>query len=68
MVRNVRYDYDTAFTDWISDRLMKRKRNALRESWTHDSYVIVLGKLTNEVSLWDQNKCDYLSIAFFLPL
>lgn len=32
MERNVRYDYDTAITDCISDRLMKRKRNALWES------------------------------------
>lgn len=53
MGRIVRYDYDTVFTDLISDRLMDRKRNELWESWTHDSYVILFGKLTNEVSLWD---------------
>jgi len=57
MGRNVRYDYDTAFSDWISDRLMKRKRNALWESWTYDSYVI-FGKLANEVSHWDQKGGD----------
>lgn len=51
--RNVRYDYDTDFTDWISDTLMKRKRNVFWESWTHDSHVRLFGKLTNEVSVWD---------------